>query len=50
MARRSVGQTKTPASQPPQPVQADKSLDELRSEWRRLLTPNIRAMTRSVRP
>jgi Protein of unknown function (DUF2924) len=35
MARRSVGQT-TPASQTPQLVHADTSLDELRGEWRRL--------------
>lgn len=36
MARRSVGQTKTPASQTPQPVQVDMNLDELRREWQRL--------------
>ena len=35
MARRSVNPTTTP-SQTPQLVQADASLDELRSEWRRL--------------
>ena len=35
MVRRSVGQT-TPASQTPQLVRAEASLDELRREWRRL--------------